>query len=68
MAMTIRLTQEQDAKLEQIARDLGVSKQQAIIETLERYDSREKRRRQLDEAFDLVMTRDAELMRRLADA
>lgn len=68
MAMTIRLTPEQDAKLEQIAQDLGVSKQQAIIETLERYDSREKRRRQMDEVLKLVLTRDAELMERLADA
>jgi predicted transcriptional regulator len=68
MAMTLRLTPEQDSKLEQIAADLGISKQQAIVETIESYDLRAKRRRLMDEAFELVMTRDAELMRRLADA
>ncbi|MFM2321497.1 MAG: hypothetical protein RL612_644, partial [Actinomycetota bacterium] len=33
-----------------------------------RYDAREKRQAQMNEALNLVLTRDAELMERLADA
>ena len=68
MAMTLRLTPELDAKLDIIAAQLGVSKQLAVEAAIERYDAREKRQAQMNEALNLVLTRDAELMERLADA
>ena len=68
MAMTIRLTEEQDAKLAQIAHDRQVSKQRAIEVLIEEADEREFIRKRIDQAFEKVMTRDKELIERLADA
>jgi predicted transcriptional regulator len=68
MAMTIRLTEEQDTKLERIAQFRQVSKQRAIEQLVEEADEREFAKKRLDEAYNLVMTRDKELMERLADA
>lgn len=68
MAMTIRLTEEQDLKLAQIAHDRQVSKQRAIEVLIEEADEREFIRKRIDEAFEKVMTRDKELIERLADA
>ena len=68
MAMTLRLTPEQDARLEALAASLGVSKHQAVIEMIETVDLSAQRRIQLDGIFDKVMQRDAELMQRLSDA
>lgn len=68
MAMTLRLTPEQDARLEAIAESLGVSKHQAVIDLIETVDLSAQRRIKLDAIFDKVMQRDAELMERLADA
>lgn len=68
MAMTLRLTPEQDARLESIAAALGVSKQQAVIDLIENVDLSANRRVRLDSIFDKVMARDADLMERLADA
>ena len=66
--MTLRLTPEQDARLEALAASLGVSKHQAVIEMIETVDLSAQRRIQLDGIFDKVMQRDAELMQRLSDA
>ncbi|MEN9287990.1 MAG: hypothetical protein RLZ88_660 [Actinomycetota bacterium] len=68
MAMTLRLTPEQDARLEALAKALGVSKQQAVIELIDNAEISSSRRNKLDGVFDKVMSRDAELMQRLADA
>lgn len=68
MAMTLRLTEEQNDKLAAIAEDFGVSKQVAIVKLIEAQDTKANRRKLMRETFDLVMTRDAELMQRLADA
>lgn len=68
MAMTIRLTEEQDNKLERIAKFRHVSKQRVIEQLVEEADEREFAKKRLDEAYNLVMTRDKELMERLADA
>lgn len=68
MAMTLRLTADQDARLEAIAASLGVSKHQAVIDLIETVDLSSQRRLKLDIVFDKVMQRDAELMQRLADA
>ena len=68
MAMTIRLTDELDAKLERLAVELGVSKQQAVIHAIELSDSRSIREHQLAEARAFVLDHDKELMEKLADA
>ena len=66
--MTLRLTPEQDERLEALADMLGVSKQSVVSMAIYRFYSSAARQKMLDEAFDLVMTRDKELMERLADA
>jgi hypothetical protein len=66
MAMTVRFTPEQDAKLQQIAAEHGISKQQALVLTLDFYDERLARRKLINEAVQLVLTRDAKLLKRLA--
>lgn len=66
--MTLRLTEEQDARLEAIAKTLGMSKQQAVIAVIEQFDEAASRRTKIDEIYQKVMKRDAELMERLADA
>jgi predicted transcriptional regulator len=68
MAMTLRLTEEQDARLDAIAKSLGMSKQQAVIAVIEQFDEAASRRTKIDEIYQKVMKRDAELMERLADA
>jgi len=68
MAMTIRLTAELDAKLERLANELGVSKQQAVIHAIELSDVRSIREQQLAEARSFVLSHDKELMEKLADS
>jgi predicted transcriptional regulator len=68
MAMTLRLTEEQDARLDAIAKTLGMSKQQAVIAVIEQFDEAASRRTKIDEIYQKVMKRDAELLERLADA
>jgi predicted transcriptional regulator len=67
MAMTLRLSDELDALLDQIARERGVSKQQAVALAIKQVANRDQRRKQMDEVLQLVLTRDAELMKRLAE-
>ena len=66
--MTLRLTAAQDRALEKIAEQLGCSKQQAVVRAIEAFDSREHRRKQIEEITKLVLVRDKELLERLADA
>ena len=68
MAMTIRLTPDLDAKLERLAEELGVSKQQAVIHAIELSEARSIREHQLAEARAFVLSHDKELMEKLADA
>lgn len=68
MAMTLRLTEEQDRALTKIAEQLGCSKQQAAIRAIEAFDAKSHRRKQIEEITRLVLTRDKELLDRLADA
>ena len=67
MAMTVRFTPKQDAKLQMIAAENGISKQQALVLALDQYDERRARRKLINEAVQLVLTRDAELLKRLAE-
>lgn len=66
--MTLRLTEEQDARLDAIAKTLGMSKQQAVIAVIEQFDEAASRRTKIDEIYQKVMKRDSELLERLADA
>ena len=68
MAMTLRLTAEQDKALETIAEQLGCSKHQAVIRAIESFDAKSNRKKQLDEIMKIVLVRDKELLDRLADA
>ena len=69
MAMTLRLDEAHDAMVTELARELGCSKQQAVVRAIEIAD---ERLRVEDKAVArvqyLLETRDKELMDRLADA
>ena len=66
--MTLRLTEKQDAQLAAVAESMNVSKQRAMEIALEEYLERNDQERIMKEVIETVLTRDAELMRRLADA
>jgi hypothetical protein len=68
MAMTIRLTAEDDQVLERLSLQLGLSKQKALIEAMRMVEHQSQKRRKLDEALKFVLTHDKDLMERLADA
>ena len=68
MAKTLRLTPEQDAQLTAVAQALNLSKQQAATQAIEEFLESRDQEVMVKRAFDLVLKRDAELLRRLADA
>jgi hypothetical protein len=68
MAMTIRLTAEDEQVLERLSLQLGLSKQKALIEAMRMVEHQSQKRRKLDEALKFVLTHDKDLMERLADA
>jgi predicted transcriptional regulator len=68
MAMTLRLTAEQDAKLEALADELRLSKQQVVTQAIQELAERQLQSEVAKRAFDRVLERDAELLRLLADA
>lgn len=68
MAMTLRLTEEQDAQLGAVAESMNVSKQRAVEIALDEYLAKHDQERVMSEIINKVLSRDAELMRRLADS
>ena len=68
MAMTLRLTPEEEQILERLALQLGTSKQKALIEAMKMVEQQSAKKRKLDDALQFVLTHDKELMQRLADA
>ena len=68
MAMTLRLTPEEEQILERLALQLGTSKQKALIEAMKMIEQQSAKKRKLDDALQFVLTHDKELMQRLADA
>ena len=68
MAMTLRLTQDDEIVLERLATQLGLSKQKAIIEAMRMVELQSQKQRRLDQAIDFVLTHDKALLERLADA
>ena len=66
MAMTLRLSEEQAAKLRAAAERDGVSMQAAALRAIDEYVDRRAQRR--EKIIEQIFTEDAELFRRLADA
>jgi predicted transcriptional regulator len=68
MAMTVRLPEDLDRRLETIAAAEHVSKHALLLRGAQLVADRSERRAQVTEAIDFVTTHDAELLQRLADA
>lgn len=68
MAMTLRLTDELDARINSRAKQAGISKNQLIIQALEEHLDRTENRAALRATVEKVLKRDAELLERLADS
>jgi len=68
MAMTLRLPEELDAKLEQIAAARHTSKHAVLLEAAERFASEEFRTAAVLAAADRITVQYAEAIRRLEDA
>lgn len=66
--MTLRLTQEDEEILTRLAEQLGMSKQKALLEAMRMVERESRKKRQVNEALQFVLTHDKELMDRLADA
>jgi predicted transcriptional regulator len=66
MATTLRLTEEQTAKLRATAEREGVSMRAVALKAIDEYVDRRMQRR--DEIIEQIFTEDAELFRRLADS
>lgn len=66
VAMTLRLTEEQTAKLRATAEREGVSMQAVALKAIDEYVDRRATRRA--EIIEQIFAEDAELFRRLADA
>lgn len=68
MAMTLRLPEELDKKLEALAAARHVSKHALLVQAAEDIVARSGRREDLLGAIDFVRTHDADLLQRLEDA
>lgn len=68
MAMTLRLPEELDKQLEEIAAAEHTSKHALVLQGAQAIVDRRGRRQRIDEALDFVLTHNAELLRRLEDA
>jgi len=68
MAMTVRLTEKEDAQLTQLAEILGVSKQQAVIAAIDEAIQARDHQARFEAAKEHTLTRYADLLRRLGDA
>ncbi len=66
MAMTLRLSSEQDERLTHLAASQGVSKQQAVLRLIDDATLRASREERLRAIVDRVKARDGELLDRLA--
>jgi len=68
MAMTLRLSPKIDAQLSELAKHSGMSKQKIISIAIEAHLERTGQSEQAQRVFDKVLTRDKELLERLANA
>jgi len=68
MAMTLRLADAVDARLERLAASKQSSKSALVALAVEQLLDREERRAELDAGLDFVLSHDAELLQRLENA
>jgi predicted transcriptional regulator len=68
MAMTLRLPDDLDRQLEEIAAAEHISKHALLLQAAQLIVDRRNRREQINGAIDFVRTHDAVLLERLADA
>jgi predicted transcriptional regulator len=68
MAMTLRLNDELDQRLDDYARRTGMSKQKVVEQSLDEFLERAHQTAAMLAARDRILTRDKELFNRLADA
>lgn len=68
MAMTLRIPEELDRQLEEIAAAEHVSKHALLLQAAQQIVERRDRRAQISGAVDFVLSHDAALLERLADA
>lgn len=68
MAMTVRLPEDLDAKLTEIARERHTSKHALLIEAVERFASTESKTARVLRLADDIGERYADVIERLADA
>lgn len=68
MAMTLRLPEDLDRKLETLAAEQHISKHALLIQAAEAIVARSGRRGEILGAIDFVRTHDAELLQRLEGA
>lgn len=68
MAMTLRLPEDLNAQLSHLAEERHVSKHTLMLQAAELLVNRETRRAEISAGLDRILTTDADLMRRLADA
>jgi len=65
MAMTLRLTAEQEAQLAALAESKNMSKQQAAALAIEEAHDRNVHDKKVDQAIDYALTRYADVLERL---
>lgn len=68
MAMTLRLDTTLDSDLNDVADLLGLSKQQLVTQALSIYLEAQKDRLEMSRTIEMILQRDAELMKRLEDS
>ena len=68
MAINVRIPEELDRQLEAVASAEHVSKNALLLRGAQLVVERHERRKQLEEGLSFVLTRDKELLDRLADA
>lgn len=68
MAMTLRISEEQDKRLTTVAESLGISKNQVAIEAIDAFIELEWQKAVAKKVMAEVLVRDKELFDRLADA
>jgi predicted transcriptional regulator len=68
MAMNLRVPEELDRRLEQLAAEEHTSKSALLLQGAELVLQRHARRREISEGLNFVMSHDAELLTRLEDA
>ena len=68
MAMTLRLEPELDNDLCDVAELLGLSKQQVVAQAVAIFLEAQKNRLEMRRTVEMILQRDAELMKRLEDS